>query len=286
MEFRRGPAIGLALVLAGAALAGCTGKTAETQGTDPYEAVATGEPLPPPPSNTAEQPAANAAADTKPVTVANAEAQSDTALANPPASGATTTDAQPADTAAAPPAEAAPAPVVVAYEPAVAACGPAGTPVLSTSSDGGGAASGSLFAASQAGTVDGSGNRIEVTEGWRRGFMRFGQVDTPVNRQGVLVARRTTLKMNALTGQWQLADGTAGCGCRVTLQTSKGDTHPATANGCSASGLDQTVNWRLRGSEIVLLGESRTVLATLYSTDSGKSFTGGLTNGTRTIMWR
>ncbi len=172
------------------------------------------------------------------------------------------------------------------YSPIVAACGPPGTLAGTSTGGGGSATSGSLFAAAQSGSAT-EGGRIAVERGGRGQFLRFGNVAAPIRRDRARAARRTSLNAKPLTGEWRLADGTPDCSCRITLSAGARDgPSPASAAGCTAPGLDRIANWRLRGSEIVLLGRDRTLIGSFRSRDEGRQFDGALTSGVRAILWR
>jgi hypothetical protein len=183
-----------------------------------------------------------------------------------------------------------PTPAVAAvetFDPSVAACGPAGT--VATAPSTGGAASGSLFDVASASDATGdatgdNGGRIAVDASRGRSFLRFGNPNTAPRSRGTTGKRRISHKVADLAGTWRLADGSPGCTCSVTLERGE-KINPARATGCAASGIDNVASWRVRGSEIVLLAADRTLLGSLYSND-GAEFRGGLSNGTRAILWR
>lgn len=256
----------LAIVLLAAALAACANIRPGSRG----------QPAP------ATTPAPAATPSTSDADAADADAQG-----TEPAD-AETASAEPAETEAVASAEPEvpldPDAPIGGYSPIVAACGPPGT--LAGTSTVGSATSGSLFAAAQSGSAT-DGGRITVERGGRGQFLRFGNVAAPIRRDRSRAARRTSLGTKPLAGEWRLADGTPDCSCRVTLSIGARDgPNPASATGCTAPGLDRVANWRLRGSEIVLLGRDRTLIGSFRSRDEGRQFDGALTSGARAILWR
>lgn len=274
------PAIaGLAL-----GLAGCVGSGGRNADTDPPPAIAAED-------ASAGQEQSSTVADAAADSGAAESLTDDAETAAEPAEAATVASGSLAE-AAAPDDDQAdisvdevePTPVPETFEPSVAACGPAGT--VATAAPAGGTTSGSLFDVASAADATGGDDqgRIAVAPARGRSFFRFGNPYTAPRSRGTTGRRRTSLNAAALAGTWKLADGTPGCGCSVTLETGDGF-NPAQASGCSASGMDRLTNWRVRGSEIVLLAADRTLLGSLFS-DDGTEFRGGLSNGTRAILWR
>ncbi|MEM6665810.1 MAG: AprI/Inh family metalloprotease inhibitor [Pseudomonadota bacterium] len=174
------------------------------------------------------------------------------------------------------------APLVQAACSAGARSVPGGPPVFANATGGTGQ---SLFDA--AGSGDDTG-RIAVEEGRRGFFSRFGNPNAPV----IPTARSSTpvvsLNPQTLYGAWNITDGDPTCACTLTLSSDgDGETKAASTTGCSVASLPQVALWRVRGTEVVLLGNDRSVIGAFYPDKTAANvLTGSLTSGSPTTIWK